>query len=74
MCSVRQRPIPSAPRSRAFDDWSGVSAFARTRSRRFSSACRISRSNAFQILSPRAASSPERAFSSFDSSSGSSST
>ena len=34
MCSVRHRPIPSAPRSRAFVDWSGVSAFARTRSRR----------------------------------------
>ena len=34
MCSVRHRPIPSAPRSRAFVAWSGVSALARTRSRR----------------------------------------
>ena len=34
MCSVRQRPIPSAPNSRAFAASSGVSAFARTRSRR----------------------------------------
>ena len=38
MCSVRQRPIPSAPNSRAFAASSGVSAFARTRSRRNSSA------------------------------------
>ncbi len=38
MCSVRQRPIPSAPNSRAFAASSGVSAFARTRSRRKSSA------------------------------------
>ena len=38
MCSVRQRPIPSAPNSRAFAASSGVSAFARTRRRRISSA------------------------------------
>ena len=38
MCSVRQRPIPSAPNSRALAASSGVSAFARTRSRRSSSA------------------------------------
>ena len=38
MCSVRQRPIPSAPNSRAFAASSGVSALARTRSRRASSA------------------------------------
>ena len=38
MCSVRQRPMPSAPNSRAFAASSGVSAFARTRSRRSSSA------------------------------------
>ena len=31
MCSVRQRPIPSAPNSRARAASSGVSAFARTR-------------------------------------------
>ena len=38
MCSVRQSPIPSAPNSRAFAASSGVSAFARTRMRRRSSA------------------------------------
>ena len=38
MCSVRQSPIPSAPNSRAFAASSGVSAFARTPSRRSSSA------------------------------------
>ena len=38
MCSVRQRPMPSAPNSRAFAASSGVSAFARTRRRRSSSA------------------------------------
>ena len=38
MCSVRQRPMPSAPNSRALAASSGVSAFARTRSRRSSSA------------------------------------
>ena len=38
MCSVRQSPIPSAPNSRAFAASSGVSAFARTRRRRRSSA------------------------------------
>ena len=34
MCSVRQRPMPSAPSSRALAASSGVSAFARTASRR----------------------------------------
>ena len=34
MCSVRQRPMPSAPNSRALAASSGVSAFARTRRRR----------------------------------------
>ncbi len=43
MCSVRHRPIPSAPRSRAFCACSGVSAFARTRSRRTRSAMRHQR-------------------------------
>ena len=38
MCSVRHRPIPSAPNSRARRASSGVSAFARTPSRRTSSA------------------------------------
>ena len=38
MCSVRQRPMPSAPNSRAFRASSGVSAFARTPSWRISSA------------------------------------
>ena len=38
MCSVRQRPIPCAPNSRALRASSGVSAFARTRRRRSSSA------------------------------------
>ena len=38
MCSVRQRPIPSAPNSRAFAASSGVSAFARTFRRRKPSA------------------------------------
>ena len=38
MCSVRQRPMPSAPNSRAFAASSGVSAFARTRRRRIPSA------------------------------------
>ena len=37
MCSVRQRPIPSAPNSRALAACSGVSAFARTFMRRSSS-------------------------------------
>ena len=37
MCSVRQRPIPSAPNSRALVACSGVSAFARTFIRRISS-------------------------------------
>ena len=60
MCSVRHRPMPSAPRSRALDDCSGVSAFARTRRRRRSSAIAISRSNARQIASSRAAVSPRR--------------
>ena len=38
MCSVRQRPMPSAPNSRARAASSGVSALARTPSRRISSA------------------------------------
>ena len=38
MCSVRQRPMPCAPNSRARAASSGVSAFARTFSRRTSSA------------------------------------
>ncbi len=38
MCSVRQRPIPWAPSSRALAASSGVSAFARTFSRRSTSA------------------------------------
>ena len=37
MCSVRQRPMPSAPNSRALTASSGVSAFARTRRRRIPS-------------------------------------
>ena len=42
MCSVRQRPMPSAPSSRALAASSGVSAFARTPSRRTSSAQPVS--------------------------------
>ena len=38
MCSVRQRPMPCAPYSRAFAASAGVSAFARTFRRRKSSA------------------------------------
>ena len=38
MCSVRQRPMPCAPNSRARAASGGVSAFARTRSRRNPSA------------------------------------
>ncbi len=38
MCSVRTRPMPSAPNSRAFAASAGVSAFARTPSDRRSSA------------------------------------
>ena len=38
MCSVRQRPIPCAPNSRARSASSGVSAFARTFRRRTASA------------------------------------
>ena len=38
MCSVRQRPMPSAPCSSAFDASAGVSALARTPSRRTLSA------------------------------------
>ena len=38
MCSVRQRPMPSAPNSRARAASAGLSAFARTFSRRSSSA------------------------------------
>ena len=42
MCSVRQRPMPSAPKPRAVLASSGVSALARTFIRRFSSAQPIS--------------------------------
>ena len=42
MCSVRQRPMPSAPNSRAVRQSSGVSALARTLRRRFASAQTIS--------------------------------
>ena len=42
MCSVRQRPIPSAPNATAFGAWSGWSAFARTFRRRTVSAHPIS--------------------------------
>ena len=38
MCSVRQRPMPSAPNSRALAASAGVSAFVRTFSRRIASA------------------------------------
>ena len=38
MCSVRQRPIPSAPNSRALAESSGLSAFVRTFRRRMPSA------------------------------------
>jgi hypothetical protein len=38
MCSVRQRPMPSAPNLRAVSASSGVSALARTFMRRLSSA------------------------------------
>ena len=38
MCSVRQRPMPCAPNSRALAASSGVSAFARTFRRRIESA------------------------------------
>jgi hypothetical protein len=34
MCSVRQSPMPSAPKLSAFSAWAGVSAFVRTRMRR----------------------------------------
>ena len=44
MCSVRHRPMPSAPSSRALTASSGVSAFARTPSRRSSSAHSSTRS------------------------------
>ena len=43
MCSVRQRPMPSAPKLRARAASSGVSALARTRSRRMSSAQAVRR-------------------------------
>ena len=42
MCSVRQRPMPSAPKSRAVRASSGVSALARTPMRRRPSAQAIS--------------------------------
>ena len=44
MCSVRHRPMPSAPSSRAFFASSGVSALARTPRRRISSAHSSTRS------------------------------
>ncbi len=44
MCSVRHRPIPSAPMCRAAAASAAVSALARTRSRRTASACRMTRS------------------------------
>ena len=44
MCSVRQRPMPSAPSSRARTASSGVSAFVRTPRRRISSAHSSTRS------------------------------
>ena len=45
MCSVRQRPIPSAPKTRARSASSPLSALARTPSRRISSAHSSTRSN-----------------------------
>ena len=51
MCSVRQRPMPSAPSSRALSASAGVSAFARTPRRRTSSAQPSTVSNAFRISS-----------------------
>ncbi len=45
MCSLRHRPIPSAPNSRAFAASSAVSAFARTPRVRSSSAQRSTVSN-----------------------------
>ena len=44
MCSVRHRPMPSAPCSSAFSASAGVSALARTPSRRISSAHASTRS------------------------------
>ena len=46
MCSVRHSPMPSAPNRRARAASSGVSALARTCSRRTPSACSISRATA----------------------------
>ncbi|CAB4599287.1 unannotated protein [freshwater metagenome] len=46
MCSVRQSPTPSAPKIRALIASSGVSALARTSSRRILSACVKIRSTA----------------------------
>ena len=53
MCSVRHRPIPLAPRTRARCASSGVSALARTPSRRRSSAWVISRWTALDDLALR---------------------
>ena len=49
MCSVRHSPIPSAPSSRARAASRGVSALARTRSRRISSDHRSTRSKRSSI-------------------------
>ncbi len=49
MCSVRQRPIPSAPNERARSASSAASALARTPSRRISSAHSSTRSNSSLI-------------------------
>ena len=48
MCSVRHRPMPSAPKRTASSASPGVSAFARTRSRRAASAQRISTWKSFE--------------------------
>ena len=42
MCSVRQSPMPSAPKAMAFRTWSGWSAFVLTPSLRAASAHFIS--------------------------------
>ena len=50
MCSVRQRPMPSAPKRRATSESCGVSALARTLSFRALSAHCISVPNSFENL------------------------
>ena len=50
MCSVRHRPMPSAPNLRATSESCGVSALVRTASRRLSSAQLITVSNAGEKL------------------------